>query len=207
MSSKRDFYEVLGVDRGAGKDEIKKAYRKKALKYHPDRNPGDKEAEAKFKEASEAADVLINDEKRTRYDQFGHAGVDGQAGGFGGEGFSDFGDIFGDLFGDIFGGGGRGGRSRRSQGIPGDDLQTTIDVSFEEAAFGIEKTISISKNGSCGDCNGTGGRNGSQPVNCDYCNGVGEVRRQQGFFTVATTCPKCHGVGKTVTDPCGGCSD
>ena len=142
MSNKRDYYDILGLQKGANKDEIKKAYRKVAMKYHPDRNPGDAEAEAKFKEASEAAEVLTNEQKRQRYDQFGHAGVDGQAGGFGGaEGFSDFGDIFGDLFGDIFGGGGSR-RGRRSQGIPGDDLQTVVDVTFEEAAKGVEKNFS-----------------------------------------------------------------
>ena len=204
MSSKRDYYEILGLQRGASKDEVKKAYRKLAMKCHPDRNPGDAQAEAKFKEASEAAEVLTNDEKRGRYDQFGHAGVNGQAGGFGGaEGFSDFGDIFGDLFGDIFGG--SGGR-RRSQGVPGDDMQVVVEVDFEKAAFGTEETVSISKEKTCVSCSGTGAKNGSSAATCDYCNGIGEVRRQQGFFTVATTCPKCQGSGTMIKDPCHSCS-
>jgi molecular chaperone DnaJ len=208
MSEKRDYYDVLGLQKGASKDEVKKAYRKLAMKYHPDRNPGDKAAESKFKEASEAAEVLTNEEKRSRYDQFGHAGVNGQAGGFGGaEGFSgDFGDIFGDLFGDIFGGGGGRGRGRRSQGIPGDDLQVVVDVTFKEAALGSEKVVSINKHKTCGTCNGSGAAAGSGPVTCDYCNGHGEVRRQQGFFTVATTCPKCNGQGQMIKDPCRPCN-
>ena len=206
MSNKRDYYDILGLQKGESKDEIKKAYRKVAMKYHPDRNPGDAEAEAKFKEASEAAEVLTNEQKRQRYDQFGHAGVDGQAGGFGGaEGFSDFGDIFGDLFGDIFGGGGSR-RGRRSQGIPGDDLQTVVDVTFEEAAKGVEKTISVHKSSSCGTCNGSGAAPGSGATTCDYCGGAGEIRRQQGFFTMAQTCPKCQGSGTMIKDPCRPCN-
>lgn len=203
--SKRDYYEVLGVEKGAGKDEIKKAYRKKAMKYHPDRNPDDAEAEAKFKEASEAAEVLLDENKKSRYDQFGHAGVDGQAGGgFGGGGFGDFGDL-GDIFGDIFGGGrSRGGR-RRSAARPGNDLQMTLEVDFSEAAFGCEKNISLTRLAECETCHGTGGKDGSKPVNCDMCGGMGEVRRQQGFFTVSQTCPKCSGAGQTVSDPCGTC--
>lgn len=188
--SKRDYYEVLGVQRGASKEEIKKAYRKLAMKYHPDRNPTP-EGEAKFKEASEAAEVLLNEDKRTRYDQFGHAGVDGQ-GGFGGGGFGaggdfgDLGDIFGDLFGDMFGGGRRRGpggrRSRR-----GDDMQVGVEVTFEEAAFGCEKEVSIVKNVI---------KEGTTPQTCDMCQGHGEVRRQQGFFTISQTCPKCGGAGE-----------
>ncbi|MAF76700.1 MAG: molecular chaperone DnaJ [Halobacteriovoraceae bacterium] len=210
--SKRDYYDVLGVAKGASKDEIKKAYRKLALKYHPDRNPDDKEAEVKFKEASEAAEVLLDENKKARYDQFGHAGVDGQAGGFGGGGFGaggdfgDLGDIFGDIFGDILGGGRRGGGRRRHRGTPGNDLQMTLDVSFEEAAFGVEKNISLTRYVECETCDGSGAQNGSQPSTCDMCNGMGEVRRQQGFFTVATTCPKCQGSGQMITDPCGSCS-
>ncbi len=205
--SKRDYYEVLGVDRGASKDVVKKAYRKLAMKYHPDRNPGDQGAETKFKEASIAAEILLDDEKRSRYDQFGHAGVDGQSGfggGFQSGDFGDLGDIFGDLFGDVFGGGRRRG-GRRSRGRPGNDLQMNLVVSFEEAAFGIEKTISLNRHAECGDCQGTGGKNGSQPQNCGACHGTGEIRRQQGFFTVATTCPKCHGSGQMITDPCNSC--
>ena len=202
--SKKDYYDVLGVDKSSGKDEIKKAYRKLAMKYHPDRNPDNKEAEGKFKEASEAAEVLLDDGKRSRYDQFGHAGVDGQTGsGFGD--FSDLGDIFGDIFGDFFGGGGRRGRSRRTRGRPGEDMQITLNVSFTEAAFGVEKKISLNRFVSCGTCNGTGGRNGAGPTTCDMCAGMGEIRRQQGFFTVATTCPKCQGSGSMISDPCVKC--
>lgn len=208
--SKRDYYETLGVQKGSDKTEIKKAYRKLAMKFHPDRNPDNKEAEGKFKEASEAADVLLNEEKRQRYDQFGHAGVDGQAGqgggGFGGGGFGDFGDL-GDIFGDIFGGGGGGGRRRsRRTGRPGNDLQMVVEVSFEEAAFGCEKTISIAKLSQCEPCNGAGGKNGAKPVTCGTCHGHGEVRRQQGFFTVASTCPTCHGSGQQISDPCSSCN-
>ena len=206
--SKRDYYEVLGLQRGASKDEIKKAYRKLALKYHPDRNPDDKEAEVKFKEASEAAEVLLNDEKKARYDQFGHAGVNGQGGfgggGFGGGDFSDLGDIFGDIFGDILGGGRRRGGSR-SRGRPGNDLQMAVEVSFEEAAFGVEKNINITRLAECETCKGSGAKSGSSPTSCDMCHGQGEVRRQQGFFTVATTCPKCQGSGEMIKDPCSSC--
>ncbi len=188
--SKRDYYEILGVQKGASKEEIKKAYRKLAMKYHPDRNPSP-EGEAKFKEASEAAEVLLNEEKRSRYDQFGHAGVDGQGGfggGFGAGGdFGDLGDIFGDLFGDMFGGGGRrrgpGGRRARR----GDDMQVGVEVTFEEAAFGCEKEVSIVKNVI---------KEGTTPQTCDMCQGHGEVRRQQGFFTISQTCPKCGGSGE-----------
>ncbi|MCP4912656.1 MAG: molecular chaperone DnaJ [Oligoflexia bacterium] len=207
--SKRDYYQVLGVEKSSSKDEIKKAYRKLAMKYHPDRNPDDAEAEAKFKEASEAAEVLLNDEKKQRYDQFGHAGVDGQGGGFGGgfQGgdFGDLGDIFGDIFGDILGGGRRGG-GRRRRGRPGNDLQMAVDITFEEAAFGIEKNINLSRFVECKECNGSGAEKGSSPTNCDMCHGAGEVRRQQGFFTVATTCPKCQGSGQIITNPCKPCS-
>jgi molecular chaperone DnaJ len=188
--SKRDYYEVLGVSKSAGKDEIKKAYRKLAMKYHPDRNPGP-EGEAKFKEASEAAEILLNEEKRQRYDQFGHAGVDGQAGGFGGgfgQGdFGDLGDIFGDLFGDMFGGGGGRGRGGRSRARRGDDMQVHVDITFEEAAFGCEKEVNIVKNVI---------KDGTKAQSCDMCQGHGEIRRQQGFFTISQTCPKCGGAGE-----------
>lgn len=211
--AKRDYYEVLGLQKGASKDDIKKAYRKLAMQHHPDRNPDNKESEAKFKEGSEAAEVLLNEDKRKRYDQFGHAGVDGingGGGGFGGGGFQDFGDlgdIFGDIFGEFMGGGrGRGRGGRRSTGRPGNDLQMPIEVSFHEAAFGVEKKISINRQVSCETCNGTGGKNGARPVDCGTCHGYGEVRRQQGFFTVATPCPTCHGSGQTISDPCGTCS-
>ncbi len=215
MSTKRDYYEVLGVQKGAGKDEIKKAYRKLAMQYHPDRNAGNKESEAKFKEASEAADVLLDDNKRKNYDQFGHAGAQGGfgggAGGFGGFGgggdFGDLGDIFGDIFGDMMGGRGgrrssRGGRSRAQMG---DDLQVEINVTFEEAAFGTEKEITLNKSHTCGDCSGTGAKKGSSPTTCDTCQGHGEIRRQQGFFTIAQTCPKCQGSGQVIKDHCTTC--
>ena len=163
--SKRDYYETLGVQKGAGKDEIKKAYRKLAMQFHPDRNPDNKEAEGKFKEASEAAEVLLDDNKRSRYDQFGHAGVDGMGGGFGGGGgfngdFADLGDIFGDIFGDILGGGRRRG-GRRSSGRPGNDLQMGINITFKEAAFGVEKTINITRQVQCEECDGSGAQKGS----------------------------------------------
>ena len=210
--SKRDYYETLGVDKSAGKDEIKKAYRKLAMKYHPDRNPDNAEAEGKFKEASEAAEVLLDENKKSRYDQFGHAGVDGQAGGFGGGfggggfGGGDFGDL-GDIFGEIFGGGrSRGGGRRRSAARAGNDLQMALEVDFSEAAFGCEKTISINRLAECGTCHGSGGKDGAKPVNCDMCGGMGEVRRQQGFFTVSQTCPKCQGAGQTIDNPCGKCN-
>lgn len=211
MSAKRDYYEILGVQKGTPKDEIKKAYRKLAMQFHPDKNPGNKEAESKFKEASEAAEVLLDEEKKARYDQFGHAGVNGQGGGgggFQGGDFGDFGDIFGDIFGDMLGGGRRGGArgGRRSQGRPGDDLQMAVDIDFPEAAFGSEKTISLTKNVKCETCEGSGAKAGSSASTCDYCNGHGEVRRQQGFFTVSSSCPKCNGTGQMIKDPCGTCS-
>lgn len=186
--SKRDYYDILGVGKSAGKDEIKKAYRKLAMKYHPDRNPDNPEAEAKFKEASVAAEVLLDDSKRSRYDQFGHAGVEGQAGGFSQGDFGDLGDIFGDLFGDIFGGGAAGGRrGGRSRGRRGDDLQLNVTISFEEAAFGAEKEVTIHRNIL---------KEGSTPQTCGQCNGHGEIRRQQGFFTIAQPCPYCQGTGE-----------
>lgn len=189
--SKRDYYEVLGVDRNAGKDEIKKAYRKLAMKYHPDRNPGP-EGEEKFKEASEAAEILLDEQKRSRYDQFGHAGVDGQAGGFGsgfgaGGDFGDLGDIFGDLFGDMFGGGGRRRGGGRSRARKGEDIHMSLNVTFEEAAFGAEKEVSVVRNIV---------KEGTTAQTCDMCQGHGEVRRQQGFFTISQACPKCHGTGE-----------
>ncbi len=205
--SKRDYYDILGVSKSADKNEIKKAYRKLAMKYHPDRNPDNAEAEAKFKEASEAAEVLLDEDKKRRYDQFGHAGVNGQAGGFGGQGgfgdFGDLGDIFGDIFGDMMGGG--RSRRRRQSGRPGNDLQMGVNVSFEEAAFGAKKKIKVARLSTCDTCDGSGGKNGSKPTTCDMCNGHGEVRRQQGFFTVASTCPKCQGSGQMISDPCGTC--
>lgn len=194
--SKRDYYEVLGVSKSADKAEIKKAYRKVAMKYHPDKNPDNKEAEEKFKEASEAAEILLNEEKKSRYDQFGHAGVNGQGGGgFGGGGFQggdfgDLGDMFGDIFGDMFGGQGqrRGGQGRgRSRARRGEDLDLRVNITFEEAAFGIEKEVSIVKNII---------KEGTTAKTCTTCNGHGEVRRQQGFFTIAQPCHACGGTGE-----------
>ncbi len=213
MSDKRDYYEVLGISKTASKDEIKKAYRKLAMQYHPDKNPGNKEAEAKFKEASHAADILMDDQKRAMYDRMGHTAEQGMGGGGGFQGgfsgdFGDLGDIFGDIFGDILGGqrsrGGTTGR-RRARAQAGDDLQTEMHVTFEEAAFGVEKEIQINRSISCETCHGTGAKKGSGPSTCDMCHGHGEVRRQQGFFTIAQPCPKCHGTGQIIKDACETC--
>ena len=216
MSDKRDLYEILGVSRSASKEEIKKAYRKLAMQHHPDKNAGNKESEAKFKEASHAADVLLDDQKRKMYDQFGHDGAQmgggggpGGFGGFQGGDFGDLGDIFGDIFGDILGGqrGGRGrGGSRRTRVQAGDDLQTEMIVTFEEAAFGVEKELHITRSAVCETCHGSGAKKGSGPVTCDMCQGHGEIRRQQGFFTIAQPCPKCQGQGQMIKDPCETCS-
>ena len=203
--SKRDYYEILGVQKGSSKNEIKKAYRKIALKYHPDKNPDDKNAEAKFKEASEAAEVLLDDDKAARYNQFGHAGVDGQTHGFSGAGdFGDLGDIFGDIFGDILGGGGRR-RSSQSGGRMGSDCQVSMGISFEEAAFGVKKDLSINKYVSCDNCHGSGAAKGSQPQACQTCQGSGQVRKQQGFFVVSGTCHNCRGSGQIISNPCRPC--
>ncbi len=210
MTTKRDYYEILGVARGASKDELKKSYRKLALKNHPDRNPGDKEAEERFKEAAEAYDVLQDDKKRGLYDQYGHKGLEGQ--GFSGAGgfediFSNFGDIFEDFFG--FGGGGggggggrRGGRSRVQRGA---DLRYDLTIDFMEAAFGMEREITVEKMVACGGCNGSGCEGGSEPETCSNCNGTGQYTQSQGFFTVRTTCPYCQGKGKTISNPCHEC--
>jgi len=213
MSTKRDLYEVLGVGKTASKEEIKKAYRKLAMQHHPDKNPGNKESEALFKEASHAADILLDDNKKRTYDQFGHdgpqmgAGPGGFSGGFSGD-FGDLGDIFGDIFGDMLGGGrSRGGRrGGRSRAQAGDDLQTELLTTFEEAAFGCEKEVHINRSVVCGDCHGSGAKKGSGPVTCEMCHGHGEVRRQQGFFTIAQPCPKCHGSGQTIKDVCQTCN-
>lgn len=214
MSDKRDYYEILGVPKSASKDEIKKAYRKLAMQHHPDKNPGNKESEAKFKEASHAADILLDDQKRSMYDRVGHAAEQGGGGGgFGGGGFQggdfgDLGDIFGDIFGDILGGQ-RGGRSRggraRSRATAGDDLQTEVFTTFEEAAFGCEKEIHINRSVACDTCHGSGAKKGSGPTTCDMCQGHGEIRRQQGFFTIAQPCPKCQGSGQMIKEPCETC--
>ncbi|MFZ5507934.1 MAG: molecular chaperone DnaJ, partial [Pseudomonadota bacterium] len=203
---KKDFYDILGVNRDASDDEIKKAYRKLAMKYHPDRNPDSKEAEDKFKEAKEAYEILSDGQKRAAYDQYGHAGVDPNMGGGagGGQGFGGFGDAFGDIFGEIFGNqGGRGGG--RSGVYRGADLRYNLEVSLEEAARGTDTRIRIPTMDDCGTCGGTGAKPGTKPVTCTTCNGVGQVRMQQGFFSIQQTCPKCHGTGKMVKDPCNDC--
>jgi len=199
--AKRDYYEVLGVSRDASTQDLKKAYRKVAMKHHPDRNEGDKAAEEKFKEASEAYEVLSNEQKRAAYDQFGHAGVEGQSGmGGGAEGFGSFSDIFGDVFGDIFGGGrGRGGPSR------GSDLRYTLDLSLEDAVRGTSVKIKVPTLVNCKTCGGNGAKPGTSPTTCNTCGGHGQVRMQQGFFSVQQTCPTCRGKGKSISDPCGSC--
>ena len=211
MSEKRDYYEVLGVDKSASEDEIKKAYRKLALKHHPDRNKGDAEAEQKFKEAAEAYDVLGNAEKRQRYDQFGHsafgAGAGAGAGGFSNmeDIFSAFGDIFGGGgFGDIFGGGGRRGRGRRGPRA-GRDLRIVLDLTLEEIDEGVTRTVSLKRFEHCGSCDGKGGEDGSEKITCATCGGRGQVQRSQGFFTMASTCPTCRGEGQTIENPCKSC--
>ncbi|CAL93679.1 molecular chaperone DnaJ [Azoarcus olearius] len=202
--SKRDYYEVLGVNRDAGDDEIKKAYRKLAMKYHPDRNPDSKEAEEKFKEAKEAYEVLSDAQKKGAYDRYGHAGVDpSMGGGGGGQGFEGFADAFGDIFGDLFGG--RGGGGGRSNVYRGADLRYNLEISLEEAARGAEKTIRIPTVEECGTCHGSGAKPGTQPKTCPTCGGAGQVRIQQGFFSIQQTCPKCHGTGRIIPDPCGDC--
>ena len=203
--SKRDYYEVLGVDRGASDKDIKKAYRRMAMKHHPDRNPGDQAAEESFKEINEAFEILSDDQKRAAYDQYGHAGVDPSMGGMGGAGGfagGNFGDIFGDVFGDIFGAG--GGRSRSSV-QRGADLRYQLELSLEEAVRGVNKKIRIPTLISCTNCDGSGAKKGTQPVGCTTCGGIGQVRMQQGFFSVQQTCPDCRGTGKMIKDPCNVC--
>ena len=210
MAEKRDYYEVLGVSKGASDDELKKAYRREAKKYHPDLHPGDKEAEAKFKEVNEAYEVLSDSEKKARYDQFGHAGVDPNFGAGGGGGFGGF-DDFGDIFSNIFGGGfgGFGGGARRNGPVRGADIRQVIDITFEEAAFGCKKNISVNKQENCPTCKGTGAKDGTAPVTCKRCGGQGQIRQQTrtplGYMTNITTCPDCNGSGKVVTDPCREC--
>lgn len=200
--SKRDYYEVLGVAQNADEKEIKKAYRRIAMKFHPDRNSDDPKADDKFKEATEAYEVLTNADKRAAYDRFGHAGVDGSAGagGFSEGGFSD---IFGDVFGDIFGGGG-GGRSRAGP-QRGSDLRYTLDISLEDAVFGKTVEIKVPTLQSCNVCDGSGAKPGTSVKTCSTCGGAGQVRMQQGFFQVQQTCPSCRGQGKVVSDPCTSC--
>lgn len=204
--AKRDYYEILGVERGADEAEIKKAYRRVAMKHHPDRNAGDAASEEKFKEANEAYEVLSDAQKRATYDQFGHAGLDGQGGGGFGGGFgggsANFSDIFGDVFGDIFGqaaGRGRGGPQR------GADLRYNLEIDLEDAVHGSTVKIRVPTLETCEECSGSGARRGSSPVNCTTCGGAGQIRMQQGFFSVQQTCPNCRGKGKMIKDPCGGC--
>jgi molecular chaperone DnaJ len=205
--SKRDFYEVLGVEKGCSQPDLKKAFRKLAMKYHPDRNPGDKQAEASFKEINEAYEILSDDQKRAAYDRFGHAGVDpsagGGGGGFGGGAGPNFADIFGDVFGDIFGqaGGSRGGaRNNR-----GSDLRYTLELDLEDAVKGTTVEIRIPTLSECDTCHGSGAKPGTSATTCNTCGGAGQIRMQQGFFSVQQTCPACRGSGKQIKDPCGDC--
>ncbi len=201
--SKRDYYEVLGVARGADKKEIKKAYRSLANKYHPDKNPDNTEALEKFKEIGEAYEVLSSEEKRSAYDQYGHDAVNGQGGGYGGAqgGFSD---IFGDVFGDIFGGGGQGGGGSRAR--RGSDLRYTLELDLEQAVWGCDEKIRIPTLVDCKPCDGSGAKPGTKPVTCPTCQGQGQVRMSQGFFSVQQTCPQCHGQGQIISDPCTSCN-
>ena len=199
--SKRDYYEVLGVDKGASEREIKKAYKKLAMKYHPDRTEGDKALEEKFKEIQEAHEVLTDERKRAAYDQYGHAGVDPNRGGGHGGG-ADFGDIFGDVFGDIFGGGGRGRQSRARSGA---DLRYNLELTLEEAVRGKNVEIRVPTLVGCEVCDGSGAKKGSSPTTCPTCHGNGQVQMRQGFFAVQQTCPTCSGKGKIISDPCGSC--
>ncbi|GAA3858153.1 molecular chaperone DnaJ [Celeribacter arenosi] len=208
--AKRDYYEVLGVDRGVDDGTLKKAYRKKAMEFHPDRNKDNPEAEAKFKELSEAYDTLKDPEKKAAYDRYGHAAFEqggmGARGGFGGQQHGDFASAFSDVFDDLFGdfmGGPRGGARSRAQ--RGSDLRYDMRVTLEEAYSGTQKTVNVPTSVSCGSCSGTGAAGGSEPQTCPSCSGMGKVRAQQGFFTVERTCPTCGGLGQTIKDPCTVC--
>lgn len=208
--AKRDYYEILGISRDAEEGDIKKAYRRLAMKCHPDRNPDDKEAEEKFKELSEAYEVLSDSEKRAAFDQFGHAGLEGMGGaggpgGFGGAG--SFSDIFSDVFGDIFGGGGGGGGRGQGGNHPqrGADMRYTLELDLEEAVRGTEVKIRVPTLEGCGSCKGSGAAKGTSPTKCTTCNGVGQVRMQQGFFSIQQTCPRCRGKGSIITRPCEKC--
>jgi molecular chaperone DnaJ len=208
MATKRDYYETLGVPKNASEEEIKKSYRKLAMKHHPDRNHGDtsKDAEAKFKEVKEAYEMLSDGQKRAAYDQYGHAGVDpNMRGGPGAEGFGGFAEAFGDIFGDVFGGA-RGGRtSSGRQVFRGSDLSYAMEVTLEEAAEGKEAQIRIPSWDNCDTCKGTGAKPGTKPITCTTCHGAGAVQMRQGFFSVQQTCPTCHGSGKIVPEPCTVC--
>lgn len=202
MAAKEDFYEQLGVARNASDDEIKKSFRRLAMKYHPDRNPGDKQAEEKFKKVKEAYEILSDPKKRSAYDQFGHAGVDPS---MGGAGHTDFGDVFGDIFGDIFGGGRRGGGGGRSRAQRGSDLRYNLELSLEDAVSGTEVKIKVPTYVSCSTCDGSGAKPGTSASTCSTCGGHGVVRIQQGFFAVQQTCHVCHGSGQQIKDPCKTC--
>jgi len=203
--SKRDYYDILGVNKSASKDEIKKAYRTTAFKHHPDKNPGNKAAEEKFKEASEAYSILSDESKKTNYDQYGHAAFEGGGGqGFGGFDTSSFSDIFEDFFGD-FSDGSRGS-GRRSSGSKGSDLRYDLSINLEDAYKGLEKKIDYTTYKKCSGCSGNGAEPGSKPIKCDYCKGNGKIRSSQGFFTVQQTCPQCHGNGETIGKACKKCS-
>jgi len=203
MAAKEDFYKLLEIDRNASDAEIKKSYRRMAMKFHPDRNKDNpEEAEINFKKIKEAYEILSDPKKRAAYDQFGHAGVDqSMGGGRGGPGGADFSDIFGDVFGDIFG----GGRQQRSNVQRGADLRYNLELTLEEAVGGTEATVKVPVLVACGECNGTGAKKGSSPVTCSTCHGHGQVRMQQGFFSVQQTCPTCRGAGKQIKDPCPKC--
>ncbi|MFK5984667.1 MAG: molecular chaperone DnaJ [Pseudomonadota bacterium] len=204
--SKQDYYQSLGVDRTASDAEIKKSYRRLAMKHHPDRNPDDAQSEARFKEIKEAYEILSNAQKRAAYDQFGHAGVNGSAGG--GSDGANFSDIFGDVFGDIFGGrggGGGGGGGARERVFRGADLRYNLELTLEDAVHGTSVKIRIPTQIECKKCHGSGAKKGSSPITCETCHGVGQVRMQQGFFSLQQTCPSCHGSGKTISNPCDAC--
>ena len=206
--SKRDFYDILGVSKGSSPDELRKAYRKMAMKFHPDRNPGDKKAETNFKEAKEAYEILSDPKKREAYDRFGHDAVNQGVGGAGGAGdFSGFADAFGDIFGDIFGSGARSGPGGKKNGaFRGADLRYSMEISLEEAAAGITTDIKVPSWKSCIKCGGSGCKPGTKPQLCKTCSGQGQVRMQQGFFSIQQTCPSCRGAGKSITSPCTSCS-
>lgn len=213
--AKRDYYEVLGVQKGASKDEIKKGYRKLAVQYHPDKNPGNKEAEEKFKEATEAYEVLSDDQKRQIYDQYGHAGLEGMGGpggpgGFDPSAFQGFEDIFGDfsgIFENLFGGGGTRRRSGGRQGPnQGASLRYDLQIDFKDAVYGTKAEVSYSRNETCSTCKGSGAASGSSRKTCSTCQGAGQVRHNSGFFSIASPCPACHGEGTTIDNPCRDCS-
>jgi molecular chaperone DnaJ len=203
---KTDYYEILSIERTASDGEIKTAYRKLAMQFHPDRNPNNPEAEEKFKECSEAYSVLSDADKRAAYDRYGHAGVNGSGPSAGNpfQGQGDISDIFGDLFGEMFNMGGSGGR-RASRQQRGRDMQFQMKLTFEEAVFGVEREITIRRAEPCDDCKGTGSASGKQPENCQQCGGRGQIRSQQGFFSVARTCPVCSGTGSIIRNPCNTC--